>query len=85
MVVLAVFEQRHLVKDMGSAEGTTFTIVAASRGAPAWRAVLPVLSGEGSSRLERAYSCASSACRRLAGGHGIRGVLGGNDNLPIHR
>ena len=27
MVVLAVVEQRHLVKDMGSAEGTTFTIV----------------------------------------------------------
>ena len=27
MAVLAVFEQRHLVKDMGSTEGTTFTIV----------------------------------------------------------
>jgi predicted MFS family arabinose efflux permease len=27
MAVLAVFEQRHLVKDMGSGEGTTFTIV----------------------------------------------------------
>lgn len=27
MAVLAIFEQRHLVKDMGSPEGTTFTIV----------------------------------------------------------